>query len=82
MEARNGFTHRQRQVEGTAVYGAKRSKDRSIERVMSDRYREGLVRRPELWRLSRIGDDTPLPWQSLKYDTGLGGYALALPRPN
>lgn len=63
-------------VEGTAVYGADREKIGSIERVMIDKI-SGKVSYAVLsfGGFLGIGDDHyPLPWQSLKYDTGLGGY--------
>ena len=63
-------------VEGTAVYGADQTKIGSIERVMIDK-RTGKVSYAVLsfGGFLGIGDDHyPLPWQSLKYDTGLGGY--------
>ena len=63
-------------VEGTAVYGADRNKIGSIERVMIDKS-SGKVSYAVLsfGGFLGIGDDHyPLPWQSLKYDTSLGGY--------
>ena len=63
-------------VEGTAVYGADRNKIGSIERVMIDKA-SGKVSYAVLsfGGFLGIGDDHyPLPWQSLKYDTSLGGY--------
>jgi len=63
-------------VEGTAVYGANDSKIGSIERVMIDKL-SGKVAYAVLsfGGYLGIGDDHyPLPWQSLKYDTSLGGY--------
>src|SRR5436190_7072939 len=63
-------------VEGTAVYGANDSKIGSIERVMIDKL-SGNVAYAVLsfGGFLGIGDDHyPLPWQSLKYDTTLGGY--------
>src|SRR3981189_2890905 len=63
-------------VEGTAVYGADRNKIGSIERVMIDKM-SGKVSYAVLsfGGFLGIGDDHyPLPWQSLKYDTALGGY--------
>lgn len=67
-------------VEGTAVYGADNSKIGSIERVMIDK-QSGKVSYAVLsfGGFLGIGDDHyPLPWQSLKYDTGLGGYRTGL----
>ena len=63
-------------VEGTAVYGADNQKIGSIERVMIDKM-SGKVSYAVLsfGGFLRVGDDHyPLPWQSLKYDTSLGGY--------
>jgi hypothetical protein len=67
-------------VEGTAVYGADAQKIGSIERVMIDKV-SGQVSYAVLGfgGFLGIGDDHyPLPWQSLKYDTGLGGYRTNL----
>jgi hypothetical protein len=63
-------------VEGTAVYGADNSKIGSIERVMIDKV-SGRISYAVLGFGGFLGlgnDHYPLPWQSLKYDTGLGGY--------
>ena len=63
-------------VEGTAVYGADSQRIGSIERVMLDKV-SGKVAYAVLGfgGFLGIGDDHyPLPWQSLKYDTNLGGY--------
>jgi hypothetical protein len=63
-------------VEGTAVFGADDQKIGSIERVMIDK-KSGRVSYAVLsfGGFLGIGDDHyPLPWQSLKYDTSLGGY--------
>ena len=67
-------------VEGTAVYGADRTKVGSIERVMIDKM-SGKVSYAVLsfGGFLGIGDDHyPLPWQSLKYDTSLGGYLVGI----
>jgi PRC-barrel domain len=67
-------------VEGTAVYGADNQKIGSIERVMIDKI-SGKVSYAVLsfGGFLGIGDDHyPLPWQSLKYDTGLGGYITGI----
>ena len=67
-------------VEGTAVYGADRTKIGSIERVMIDK-QSGKVSYAVLsfGGFLGIGDDHyPLPWQSLKYDTALGGYVTGV----
>jgi hypothetical protein len=63
-------------VEGTAVYGAGDEKIGSIERVMIDKT-SGRVSYAVLSFGGFLGighDHYPLPWQSLKYDTALGGY--------
>lgn len=63
-------------VEGTSVFGADDQKIGAIERVMIDK-KSGRVSYAVLsfGGFLGIGDDHyPLPWQSLKYDTDLGGY--------
>jgi hypothetical protein len=63
-------------VEGTAVYGADREKIGTIERVMLEKV-SGKASYAVLGfgGFLGIGDDHyPLPWQTLKYDTELGGY--------
>ena len=63
-------------VEGTAVYGVDDNKIGSIERVMIDKV-SGRVSYAVLGFGGFLGlgnDHYPLPWQSLKYDTRLGGY--------
>jgi hypothetical protein len=63
-------------VEGTVVYGADDRRIGSIERVMIDK-KSGRVSYAVLsfGGFLGIGDDHyPLPWQSLKYDTEIGGY--------
>jgi len=67
-------------VEGTAVYGANDTKIGSIERVMIDKM-SGKVSYAVLsfGGFLGVGDEHyPLPWQSLKYDTKLGGYRTGL----
>ena len=67
-------------VEGTAVYGVDQQRIGSIERVMIDKM-NGKVAYAVLGfgGFLGIGDDHyPLPWQSLKYDTGLVGYVTGL----
>jgi hypothetical protein len=62
-------------VEGTAVYGADDKKIGSIERVMNKV--SGKVSYAVLGFGGFLGlgnEHYPLPWQSLKYDTRLGGY--------
>ena len=63
-------------VEGTSVYGADESAIGTIERVMIDK-QSGKVSYAVLsfGGFLGIGDEHyPLPWNSLKYDTNLGGY--------
>jgi hypothetical protein len=67
-------------VEGTAVYGADRNKIGTIERVMIDKV-SGKVSYAVLGFGGFLGlgnDHYPLPWQSLKYDTELGGYVTGI----
>jgi PRC-barrel domain len=67
-------------VEGTAVYGADDTEIGSIERVMIDKV-SGTISYAVLsfGGFLEIGDDHyPLPWQSLKYDTTLGGYRIGI----
>jgi hypothetical protein len=65
-------------VEGTAVYDAKGEHMGSIERVMIDKV-SGQVAYAVLQFGGFLGlgsDYYPIPWESLKYDTRLGGYRL------
>jgi sporulation protein YlmC with PRC-barrel domain len=67
-------------VEGTAVYGADAQKIGTIERVMIDKI-SGKVSYAVLGFGGFLGignDHYPLPWQSLKYDTRLGGYVTGV----
>ena len=67
-------------VEGTAVYGADDEKIGSIERVMIDKV-SGKVSYAVLGFGGFLGlgnEHYPLPWQSLKYDTSLGGYRTGI----
>ena len=67
-------------VEGTAVYGPDDAKIGSIERVMIDKA-SGRVSYAVLGFGGFLGlgnDHYPLPWQSLKYDTRLGGYVTGV----
>ena len=69
-------------VEGTAVYGADHEKIGSIERVMIDKI-GGKVAYAVLSFGGFLGlgeDYYPVPWQTLKYDTKLGGYVIDLTR--
>jgi hypothetical protein len=67
-------------VEGTAVYGIDRTRIGSIERVMINKV-SGKVSYAVLGFGGILGignDHYPLPWQSLKYDTALGGYVTGV----
>ena len=67
-------------VEGTAVFGGDDTQIGSIKRVMIDK-KSGRVSYAVLsfGGFLGIGDDHyPLPWQSLKYDTNLGGYRTGI----
>jgi hypothetical protein len=67
-------------VEGTDVYGTDGEKIGYIERVMLDKI-SGKVSFAVLSFGGFLGighDHYPLPWQSLKYDTGLGGYVTGI----
>ena len=67
-------------VDGTNVYGTDQAKIGSVERVMIDK-RSGKVSYAVLsfGGFLGIGDDHyPLPWESLKYDTNLGGYRTGI----
>ncbi|KGT77146.1 photosystem reaction center subunit H [Bradyrhizobium japonicum] len=69
-------------VEGTSVYGADSEHIGSIERLMIDKV-GGKISYAVLsfGGFLGIGDDHyPLPWQSLKYDTALGGYRTNVTR--
>jgi hypothetical protein len=62
------------------VFGADRSRIGSIERVMIDKI-SGKVSYAVLGFGGFLGignDHYPLPWQSLKYDTELGGYITGI----
>lgn len=67
-------------VEGTSVFGIDGDKIGSIERVMIDKI-SGRVSYAVLGFGGFLGlgnDHYPLPWQSLKYDTRLGGYVTGV----
>jgi hypothetical protein len=67
-------------VEGTAVFGPDEMRIGSIQRVMIDK-RSGRVSYAVLsfGGFLGVGDDQyPLPWESLKYDTNLGGYRTGI----
>ena len=65
-------------VEGTAVYGADQNKIGSIERIMIDKM-SGRVAYAVLSFGVFLGmgeDYYPVPWQTMNYDTNLGGYRV------
>ena len=67
-------------VEGTAVYGRDNEKIGEIERIMIEKT-SGCVSYAVLsfGGFLGIGDDHyPLPWNSLKYDTDIGGYRIGV----
>lgn len=67
-------------VDGTAVYGTDQQKIGSIERVMIDKF-TGKVAYAVLSFGGFLGmgeDYYPVPWATLKYDTGLDGYRVNL----
>jgi hypothetical protein len=67
-------------VEGTAVYGADGERIGSIERVMLDK-RSGQVSYAVLAFGGFLGighDHYPLSWNTLKYNTDLGGYQVGV----
>jgi PRC-barrel domain len=67
-------------VEGTAVYGADGEKIGSIERVMLDK-KSGQVSYAVLAFGGFLGighDHYPLSWSTLKYNSELGGYQVAV----
>lgn len=67
-------------VEGTAVYGRDNEKIGEIERVMIEKT-SGRVSYAVLGFGGFLGignDHYPLPWNSLKYDTDVGGYRVGV----
>jgi hypothetical protein len=67
-------------VEGTAVYGPDNQQIGTIERVMIEKT-SGRVSYAVLGFGGFLGignDHYPLPWNSLKYDTGVGGYRMGI----
>jgi sporulation protein YlmC with PRC-barrel domain len=70
------------QVNGTAVYDTQGEKLGSVEDVMIDKV-SGRIAYAVLsfGGFLGIGDKHhPLPWGTLKYDTAIGGYVVALDR--
>ena len=67
-------------VSGTAVYGVDNSKVGTIDRVMIDK-QSGKVGYAVMnfgGILGVGGDERPVPWDALTYDTGLGGFKTAI----
>ena len=67
-------------VNGTHVYNPAGEKLGSIDSLMIDKL-SGKVRYAvmEFGGFLGLGTDVyPLPWETLKYDTGLGGYVVSL----
>src|SRR6478672_10491405 len=67
-------------VQGTTVYGSDGQSIGTIERVMIEQS-SGRVSYVVLGFGGFLGlgnDHYPLPWQSLKYDTELGGYVTGI----
>src|SRR3989440_8747444 len=65
-------------VEGTAVYGADKKKIGSVQRVMIDKI-SGKIAYAVVSFGGFLGmgeEHFPMPWASLKYDTGLEGYRV------
>ncbi|WP_439924617.1 PRC-barrel domain-containing protein [Nitrobacter sp. JJSN] len=78
MEETTGFLIGSDKVQGTVVYGANDEKIGSIERIMIEKI-NGQVSYAVLsfGGFLGIGNEYyPLPWNSLMYDTGLGGYRI------
>jgi hypothetical protein len=69
-------------VEGTPVFGMNRERIGSIENFMVDKL-SGHVAYAVLSFGGFLGlgsDHYPLPWSTLKYDEGLGGYVVNVSR--
>jgi hypothetical protein len=69
-------------VEGTAVYGADRSKIGTVERVMLNK-RDGKAQYAVLSFGGFLGmgeKHHPIPWEQLTYDTQLDGYVVSMTR--
>ncbi len=67
-------------VEGTSVYGMDEKKIGELERVMIDKM-SGRVAYAVVSFGGFLGmgeDYYPMPWSTLKYDSNLGGYRVAL----
>ena len=80
VEGSTGHLIASDKVEGTAVYGADGQEIGTIERVMIEKT-SGRVSYAVLGFGGFLGignDHYPLPWNSLKYDTGIGGYRTGI----
>jgi hypothetical protein len=67
-------------VTGTVVYGADDSRVGTIDRVMIDK-KTGKVAYAVMsfgGILGLGGDERPVPWDTLSYDEGLGGFRTAI----
>jgi hypothetical protein len=67
-------------VEGTAVFGRDNEKIGEIERIMIEKT-SGRVSYAVLGFGGFLGignDHYPIPWNSLKYDTDIGGYRVGV----
>jgi hypothetical protein len=65
-------------VEGTAVYDRDGEKLGTVRKLMLGKI-DGQVRYVVMGSGGLFGfgeDDVPMPWDSLDYDTGLGGYKM------
>ena len=63
-------------VSGTTVYGADDSKVGTIDRVMIDKQSGNVAYAVMNFGgvLGMGGDERPVPWNTLTYDTGLSGF--------
>lgn len=67
-------------VEGTSVYGADDRRIGTVQRIMVDKI-SGKVAYAvvSFGGFLGIGEDYyPMPWPQMKYDTGIGGYRVAV----
>lgn len=67
-------------VTGTTVYGADDSNVGSIDRVMIDKQSGKVVYAVMSFGgiLGIGGDERPVPWDTLTYDTSLGGFRTSI----
>ena len=80
LEAGNRLSHRQRKVEGAAVYGADDRRIGSVQRIMLDKV-SGKVAYAVISFGGFLGlgeDYYPIPWPNLKYDINLSGYRVGI----